>query len=213
MAKKAASLDVVDIPHHHIDPDPDNPNRMPDSQLRALREEIKERGFVQPVLVRLVDPDPENPRYRIVDGEHRWRILGELGMETVPCVIEDGDETDAQIRMLTMNRLRGRFVPIKLAYLLADLAETVPESELQRRLALDSGELRNYLDLAGYMNPPEPPHPSGNKERDLDNSVEVVVVATREQATQINELLDELTEGDEDALASTLARVAREYVA
>jgi ParB-like chromosome segregation protein Spo0J len=127
--------------------------------------------------------------YRIIDGEHRWRVLGELGAELVPCVVSDDNETDANIRMVTMNRLRGQFVPIKLAHLLSDLATRIEPEVLQGRLAMDAAEIKAMLELGDYEVPPveaqdddrDPPEPKVGRE--------VMIVATAEQASRIRELL------------------------
>lgn len=203
-------LEIVDIPHGEIQPDPDNPNEMAAAQLNALRVEISQRGFVQPCLVRPIPPHSGNPevRYQLIDGEHRWRLLGELGAETVPCVVNDADEDDAKVRTITMNFLRGNPIPIKLSHLLADLSDRIPESELRSRLALDGSQLKNYLDLAGYLGEePQPPRPNGTPEKP---GVEVAVVATHEQAEQIQGLLDGLTGGDAEKESAVIARKARE---
>jgi ParB/RepB/Spo0J family partition protein len=208
---EAPQIRVVDIPHEQLDPSPHNVNEMTEAEIKALREEIRLRGFVQPILVRPKESDREELRYEITDGEHRWRILGELGAETVPCVIDfSSDETAGDVRRLTMNRLRGQFVPIKLAYALADLADRKPEAELAKRLAMDRAELSDYLSLAGYLEPPEPHVPRGGGED--DGLVEVVVVGTQAQARQIEQRLEELTEDDETRVAATLARAARQYI-
>ena len=126
---------MVDIPTDDIDPDPANPNTVSGKLMDALRADIVERGFVQPVLVR-----PYKGRYRIIDGEHRWRVLKEAGAETVPCVVDDAGEDDARLRLLTMNRLRGEFAPVKLAKVLAKLAEQMDEQELADRLGMEEEE-------------------------------------------------------------------------
>ena len=217
-------LEIVDLPHAAIRPNPTNPNRMDDAVLKALKNDMEARGNVQPILVRplklagevpmhvaecpMTKPDAKD-RYtctcqhfederltpeggvthEIVDGEHRWRVLGELGAETVPCVVEELDRTDQQIRMITMNRLRGQFVPIRLAHLLADLATRNDLTEMRERLAMEQAEMKDLLDLGQYMEPPapqvdtEPPEPRPGRD--------VVVVATPEQAKRIEALTSE----------------------
>lgn len=129
------SIEVVDLPTSDITPDPANPNAVSAELMATLREDILQRGFVQPVLVR-----PFEGGYRVIDGEHRWRILKEAGAETVPCVIDDAGEDNARLRLLTMNRLRGEFVPYKLAQVVGELAQEMPEEELARRLGMDGEE-------------------------------------------------------------------------
>ena len=132
---RRSSVEVVDLPTKDIEPDPANPNTVNDELLDALRADILQRGFVQPVLVR-----PHEGRYRIIDGEHRWKVLRDADAETVPCVIDDAGEDDARLRLLTMNRLRGEFVPVRLAKVLAKLAEQMDETELRERLGMDEAE-------------------------------------------------------------------------
>jgi ParB family transcriptional regulator, chromosome partitioning protein len=143
---RALDLEVVLLPVGEIDPDPANPNLMDDALYESLRADIEEHGFTQPILVRR----GENGRYQLIDGEHRWRAVAELGYGAIPSVVTDDDGDDAKVRLLTMNRLRGTFVPIKLAYVLADLAQRIPEDELRRRLGMEAGELRDHLRLANF---------------------------------------------------------------
>lgn len=189
-------MKIRDLPHSQIEPDPDNPNEMDDETLAALKDDIRRRGFIQPILVRPVGED----RYRLIDGEHRWKVLGELGAETVPCVVEEADETSAKMRMLTMNRLRGEFVPLRLAHLLADLANRVKPEEMGKRLGMSKGELADLLDLGGWEPPQSDPEERAEAVPTPDpETVEVKVVASPEQAERIRALLDGLSD-EEQAL-------------
>jgi ParB-like chromosome segregation protein Spo0J len=222
-----SDLEILDIPHSEIEPNPENPNAMDPRTLNALRDDIETRGFVQPVLVRpleriagevkmhvadcpMTKADPKDRyvctcqhydndpkltpeggiRYRIIDGEHRWRVLGELGAETVPCIVEDSTEADADIRMITMNRLRGQFVPIKLAHLLADLAERIDRKEIQERLSMEASELKDLLDLGDFLEPPTPDTtPDKEPPEPPPPGRDIAIVATPEQATELLRLL------------------------
>lgn len=204
------TMKIEDIEHELIHPAKDNPNEMDTATMKALRSDIENNGFVQPVLVR---PDPEGEgTYEIVDGEHRWRVLGEMGLASVPCVVTEADDTDAAIRRITMNRLRGQFVPVRLAHLLADLNQRIPEDEIRRRLAMEGKELRNYLALDSFLeegDPQPPPKPPGEKEP--DDRQDMVFVCTREQAQRADRLLEALTDGDDEQVAPVLAKQARAY--
>lgn len=135
------SVEVVEIPTDRIEPDPANPNQMTESVLEALSRDIKSKGFVQPVLVR----PTEDHRYVIVDGEHRWRVLRDAGIETVPCVIDDRTEDDARLRMVSMNRLRGSFEPGKLAGVVSGLADEIGEETLTEILGMEGEEFTTVL--------------------------------------------------------------------
>jgi ParB family chromosome partitioning protein len=139
---RRSSVEITDLPTTDIEPDPMNPNQVNEEMMAALRADILERGFVQPVLVR-----PHEGKWRIVDGEHRWRVLKEADADTVPCVIDDAGEDDARLRLLSMNRLRGEFVPVKLAGLLAKLASQMDEDELRQRLGMPEEEYAAALQI------------------------------------------------------------------
>lgn len=133
-------VEVVEIPTDRIEPDPTNPNEMTGSVLEALAEDIRTKGFVQPVVVR-----PSGDTYLIVDGEHRWRVLADLGIETVPCVIDDRPEDDARLRMVTMNRLRGKPAPEKYAGVLAGLSDEIGEEAVAEALAMEGDEMAEAM--------------------------------------------------------------------
>lgn len=134
------AIEVVEIPTARIEPDPANPNAMGEGILEALSKEVREHGFVQPVVVR-----PSGDAFVIVDGEHRWRVLSDLGVETVPCVIDDRPEDDARLRMVTLNRLRGEFAPEKLAGVLADLSDSIGPETVAEALGMEDDEMAEAL--------------------------------------------------------------------
>lgn len=145
---RRTTVEVVDLKTDSIVPDPMNPNALNSEVMDALKTDILENGFVQPILVR-----PHEGKYRCIDGEHRWRVLSEAGAETVPCIIDDAGEDDARLRLLSMNRLRGQFEPVSLAKVLASLSDKVGEDELRTRLGMDEIEWQDAV--AGIIEVPE----------------------------------------------------------
>lgn len=187
-------MEIRNLRHGQIQPRPDNPNEMKNEILDALKDDIRRRGFVQPILVR----PTEEGHYEIVDGEHRWKVLGELGAETVPSVVVEDDDNEARLRMLTMNRLRGEFVPLRLAHLLADLANRVEPEEMSKRLGMGKAELADLLDLGGWEPPQRDPEERSEPVPTPDpDTVEVKVVASPEQAERIRSLLDGLSDAEQ----------------
>jgi ParB family chromosome partitioning protein len=106
-------LDLRQIPVSDLVPDPENANEMDDDLYEALIADIRDQGFTQPILVRR-----EGDHYKIIDGEHRWRAVAEVGYANIPAVVIDADDDEATIRSLTMNRFRGKFIPIRLAHVI-----------------------------------------------------------------------------------------------
>ena len=74
------------------------PRRYFDPQaMKALISSIKEKGILQPLLVR----QKEDNRYELVAGERRYRAAKEAGLEEVPVVIKDlTDEDTVEISLL-----------------------------------------------------------------------------------------------------------------
>lgn len=74
-----------------IRPNPAQPRRtFSEQELDELAESIKQRGVLQPILLR---PDPDAPgQYQIVAGERRWRAAQRAELTTIPAVVRDMDE-------------------------------------------------------------------------------------------------------------------------
>ena len=92
------------VPMGLVRPSGTNPRREM-GDLKALARSIEATGG-QPVSPIVVVPD--GGVYRIVDGERRWRAMGELGAERVDCVVVDGyDDADKLVAMMaTDDKLR-----------------------------------------------------------------------------------------------------------
>jgi ParB family chromosome partitioning protein len=107
-----------------------------------LRREIQTRGFLAPILVR-----PHHGRYQVVDGEHRFNIAAELGLPAVPCVVAQLDDTEARIKTLQLNGLRGENDPDRLAELIAELSRTMDHDSLAALLPWSRDEFEQQLAL------------------------------------------------------------------
>jgi ParB family chromosome partitioning protein len=61
-----------------------------ENNLQDLTNSIKERGIIQPIIVR---KSPENiSKYEIIAGERRWLAAQKAGLHEVPVVITDADD-------------------------------------------------------------------------------------------------------------------------
>jgi len=91
---------------------------MDPDMLEYARASIQKFGFVDPVTCRHLGED----LYQIIDGEHRWRIAQEMGLELIP-VMNLGPLADSIAQQLTivLNETRGQANPEKLGRLLRDL--------------------------------------------------------------------------------------------
>jgi ParB family chromosome partitioning protein len=74
-----------------IQPNPDQPRRyFSEAEIVELAESIREKGVLQPILVR---PAPHHAgRFEIVAGERRWRAAQRAGLTTMPTVVRELDD-------------------------------------------------------------------------------------------------------------------------
>ena len=97
---KTNSFDVQDIPLDSIFPS--TLNRCWDvgeKDIAGLADTIKSEGLIHPITVRPND----NDRFEIVCGEGRWRAFQLLEETTIPCFVQEMDDTRAQILRITEN--------------------------------------------------------------------------------------------------------------
>jgi ParB family transcriptional regulator, chromosome partitioning protein len=73
------------LPIKQLEPNPKQPRgNFDEAALEELTASIREKGVLQPLLVR-----PRGKRFEIVAGERRWRAAQRAGLEEVPVVIKE----------------------------------------------------------------------------------------------------------------------------
>jgi len=82
--------------------------RFAEAELRALAENIRVNGLIQPVTVR----PTRDGHYEIVTGERRYRACRILGWETIPAVVKELTDAEAAAFMLAENVARENLDPI-----------------------------------------------------------------------------------------------------
>src|SRR5437879_3108006 len=82
------------VPIEAIRPSPFQPRRhFAESELDGLAQSIREKGIVQPLLVRPIADAAED--FELVAGERRWRAAQRVGLHEVPVVIRALGDSDA----------------------------------------------------------------------------------------------------------------------
>jgi hypothetical protein len=122
-----------------------NANRVPPRLLAKVRRSIVEFGVIENPVAR---PHPELPeKFEVLSGNHRLRVLRELGHETAPVVVVELGDAEARLLAQTLNRTRGTDNPAAYARLLeevlarfapARVAEFLPERRLPARFSCNS---------------------------------------------------------------------------
>ena len=64
-------------------------------QLRELADSIKQRGVIQPLLVRPLGATDGTRRYELIAGERRWRAAREAGLATIPAIVREANDQEA----------------------------------------------------------------------------------------------------------------------
>ena len=119
-ARAADGDDLRSLAVELIVPNPKQPRRsFDDTALQALAGSLRERGVLQPVLVR---PVPGGT-YELVAGERRWRAAQIAGMQTIPALVRERDDAEALEAALIENMAREDLNPVEEARACAALVE------------------------------------------------------------------------------------------
>ena len=144
--REAEAEELRQLPVDLIVPNPDQPRRRFDEDaLVALSDSVKERGVLQPVLVR---PLPAG-NYELIAGERRWRAAGLAGLETMPAIIRTDTTATTLELALIENMAREDLNPIEEARACEALTEELGLSreEVGRRVGRGRVAVSNLLRL------------------------------------------------------------------
>jgi ParB family chromosome partitioning protein len=98
----------------NIRPNPRNPRRtFTDAELSELSDSIRERGIIQPIVVRPVRG--ANDTFEIIAGERRWRAAQRAGLHEVPVVVVEATDAQALEFAIIENVQRADLNPIEEA--------------------------------------------------------------------------------------------------
>ena len=84
-----------------------------EANLEDLTNSIKERGIIQPIIVR--KSNNENSKFEIIAGERRWIAAQRLGIHNVPVVITEADDLKSLEFAIVENVQRHDLNPLEEA--------------------------------------------------------------------------------------------------
>ncbi len=121
-----------------------------ESKLLELAETIKEKGILDPLMVRRVEGG-----YELIAGERRWRAAQKAGLKEVPVILREADDREVLELSLIENLQREDLNPIEEAEGFRDLIEKfeISHEEVSRRVGKDRTTITNALRLLRL--PPE----------------------------------------------------------
>ena len=121
---------------------PRNPRRnFTEAELEELANSIKERGIIQPIVVRQLAG--ENDRYEIIAGERRWRAAQRAGLHEVPIAVVDATDAQSLEFAIIENVQRADLNPIEEAAGYVALMEQC--NHTQDEVAKIVGKSRPYI--------------------------------------------------------------------
>jgi ParB family transcriptional regulator, chromosome partitioning protein len=139
-------VELRELPIELIAPNPNQPRRiLEEGPLVALAESLRERGVLQPVLVR---PIPGG-KYELIAGERRWRAARLAGLESVPAMVRPDDDAASLELALIENMAREDLNPLDEARACAALIEDLglTREEVGRRVGRSRVTISNLLRL------------------------------------------------------------------
>lgn len=142
---KPENEEIRQIPVDEIVPNPYQPRTVfDDEKIDELCQTIRTHGLIQPIVVRI-----RNDRYELIAGERRLRATKKLGMERIPAIIKDFNDSQTASIALIENLQREGLTAIEeaIAYQkLIDIHNLTQES-LAQRLGKGQSTVANKLRL------------------------------------------------------------------
>ena len=130
------------VPIEFVHPGPYQPrHRVDDEQIESLAQSIRDRGILQPLLVRR-HPEHANA-FEIVAGERRWRAAQKAQVHEIPEVVKDFSDRDVLEIGLVENLQRQDLSPLEEAEGYSRLLKEFDQT--QTNLARAVGKSRSYV--------------------------------------------------------------------
>jgi len=106
LGENVTYLNIVNVQNNSLQPRTNYDNE----KLEELKVSIKEKGVLQPILVR-----EKNGQYEVVAGERRLRAARALGLNEVPVIVKSLTDQEALVIALVENIQREELNPIEEA--------------------------------------------------------------------------------------------------
>lgn len=130
------------IPVDRIAPNPDQPRRsFNEDALEDLANSIREKGVIQPLILRIDPRDPEG--FQIVAGERRWRAAQRAQLHEVPAIVRELDDTEVLEIAIIENIQRADLNPVEEATGYRQLMDRFGHT--QEKVAEALGKSRSHI--------------------------------------------------------------------
>lgn len=116
-------------------------HKFDDAKIAELVSSVRERGILQPLIVRQISGEPGE--FEIVAGERRWRAAQRAGLHQVPVVVKDFTDAQALEVALIENIQRQDLTPVEEAKGYRRLKDQFGHN--QERLSQVVGKSRSHV--------------------------------------------------------------------
>ena len=144
--------DVIhEVPIDEVVASPMQPrSEFADEHLEELMESIREKGIIQPLIVRVVDG-----HYELIAGERRWRASQKLGLPKVKVIIREASDQEVLEMALIENLQREDLNPIEEARAYARLASDfgMRQDDIAARVGKNRATVANVIRLLDLGTP------------------------------------------------------------
>jgi ParB family transcriptional regulator, chromosome partitioning protein len=139
------------LPIEKIRPNPDQPRKALGS-LRELADSIREKGVLEPLLVRFATRDD---LFYIISGERRYHAAREAGLRELPCIEKTADDAESLELALIENLQRKDLTAFEEAEGLFRLAEQFDytHEEIAKKIGKSRSSVTEILSLRGIPEP------------------------------------------------------------
>jgi len=134
-----------ELPVNQILPNPAQPRTHYDeTSLRRLSRSIAEVGLLQPVVVQA-----SQGGYVLISGERRWRAAQMAGLEAIPALIRQADNTGSLVQALVENLQREDLTPLEeaTAYKVLVDEHNLTQQEVAHRVGKGRATVANSIRL------------------------------------------------------------------
>ncbi|AHD07777.1 nucleoid occlusion protein [Paenibacillus larvae] len=149
--RSSSTDEVKHIPVNNIIPSPYQPRTVfDDERIDELCQTIRTHGVIQPIVVRV-----RNNTFELIAGERRLRAVKKLGMDTIPAIIREFNDSQAASIALIENLQREGLTAIEEASAYQQLMEMhhLTQESLAQRLGKSQSTIANKIRLLNLSEP------------------------------------------------------------
>jgi ParB family chromosome partitioning protein len=142
--EKGKSGEILELNIDAIVPNEYQPRRVfNDTALNELVASIREKGIIQPVIVRKASDNS----YQLIAGERRWRAARIAGISSIPAIVKDAAPMESLELALIENIQREDLNPLETAEAFQRLISdfNITHDDLSRKVGKDRATVTNYL--------------------------------------------------------------------